>query len=115
MVSASGRKSIAQAPFGDDVTRPAGDRLYLLAQPVDVDAQAVFEHLFQGPQAAQEKAGGDGSTTVAHEDVEQFGLGRGEVHRLSLDDGPLVGKVHRQAIIHLRHRVEGVGKVADAA
>jgi hypothetical protein len=94
-VSVFSEKAVTYAPFGDDVTRLGRSRLYFPAQTVNVDAQGVFEYLFQGPQATQEKIGGDGSTGVVHEDVKEFGLGRGEGHWLPVNDSLLVGEIHR--------------------
>ena len=49
IVSVFSQKAVTYAPFGDDVTRLSRGRFYLPAQTMNVDAQGVFEHLFERP------------------------------------------------------------------
>jgi len=71
-------KPVSQPAFGDDVAEMRAIGFYLPAQAMNVHAQGVLEHLFQGPQATPKKVGGHGSTCTAHEDVEDLGFGRRE-------------------------------------
>ena len=76
-----------------------------------MDTQRVLEDLFQGPQAAQDEVGGHGTTCIAHEDVKQFGFGRGKGHRPPVYDRLLAGEIHRQIVIDLYRPKDFVEKV----
>ena len=68
-----------------------------------------FKDGLHRPQAAQDEVGGHGLAGVAHEDVEQLGLGRRQGDLVAVDGGTLIGEADCQALVDDGLGAQGIG------